>query len=144
MKRVILLSALLIFTPFLSGEYVVVKETPAFWYASMDFEGSYEQIPEKINLFMQGFQKQNLPFVALFGIYFNSPEQVKPEELKWAIGIPVPEKSIVNPPLRKSQFLYKYIAVAIHVGSYEETAKTYGKVFSYINEKGYRVVGPVF
>jgi AraC family transcriptional regulator len=69
---------------------------------------------------------------------------VKPEELKWAIGIPVLKDSVVNAPLKKAEFLFKKIAVALHVGLFETTGKTYDKVFAYMDKNGYEVAGPVF
>jgi AraC family transcriptional regulator len=146
MKKAIFLSIFLLAAPFiLAQEGVVIKDVNPFWYASMDFQGPFEQMPVKIGLFMQEFMKQKLPFGGnLFGIYFNSPAQVKPEELKWAIGIPVLKDSVVNAPLKKSEFLFKKIAVYIHVGPYEKVGESYNKVFKFVEEKGYEVAGPVF
>ncbi len=146
MRKAIFFAILLLASAFLlAQEGVVVKDVTPFWYASMDFQGPFEQIPVKVGLFMQEFMKQKLPFGGnLFGIYFNSPEQVKPEELKWAIGIPVLKDSIVNAPLKKTEFLFKTIAVALHLGPYETTGKTYDKIFAYIDKNGYKVAGPVF
>jgi effector-binding domain-containing protein len=71
-----------------------MKDVNPFWYASMDFQGPFEQMPVKIGLFMQEFMKQKLPFEGnLFGIDFNSPAQVKPEELRTEIWVPIQKKA---------------------------------------------------
>jgi AraC family transcriptional regulator len=146
MKKAIFLAILLLAASLALGQQgVVIKDATSFWYASMDFQGPFEQITVKVGLFMQEFMKQKLPFAGnLFGIYFNSPEQVKPEELKWAIAIPVLKDSVVNAPLKKIEFLFKKIAVALHVGPYETVAKTYDKVFAYLEKNGYEIAGPVY
>jgi effector-binding domain-containing protein len=146
MRKAIFFTILFLAAAFLlAQEGVVVKDVNPFWYASMDFQGPYEQISVKVGLFMQEFMKQKLPFGGnLFGIYFNSPEQVKPEELKWAIAIPVSKDSVVNAPLKKTEFLFKTVAVALHLGPYETTGKTYDKIFAYIEKNGYKIAGPAF
>ena len=146
MKKAVFLAVLLLAAPLAFAQQgVVIKDAASFWYASMDFQGPYEQVPVKIGIFIQEFMRQKLPFAGnLFGIYFNSPEQVKPEELKWAIGIPVQKDSVVNAPLKKSEFLFKKIAVCLHIGPYEKTGETYDKIFKQIEASGYEMAGPVF
>jgi effector-binding domain-containing protein len=126
-----------------AGE-VQIKDYKPFTYAYLECSGSFEQIPAKIGEFMGLFFPQQLiPAGSLFGIYFNSPDQVKPEELKWAIAFPIDSKASVKEPLKKAEFKNDKVAYYLYIGSYEKVGDVYGKVFKFIAEKGYMVAGPV-
>ena len=61
-----------------------------FTYAALECLGPYTQIPQKLGELMAEIQKQNLEMQGEPSLlYYNSPAQVKPEELKWEIGVPV-------------------------------------------------------
>jgi AraC family transcriptional regulator len=127
----------------LSGQEVVIQDTVPFTYAYLECSGSYQQIPAKIGMFMQEFFKQNLmPAGNFFGMYLNSPGQVKEEELQWRLGFPVIADSAVAAPLLKGECQATKIAVYLHVGPYEKVGDAYGKIFEFIGKNGFKAVGP--
>ena len=124
---------------------VVIKEGKPFYLAIMGFSGSYEKIPQAINTFMTEFFKQKLtPGGAMHGIYYNMPQEIKPEELKWAIGFPVGKDADVQAPLKKVECNHKEIAVYMHIGPYEKMEPSYEKILKFIESKGYKMVFPAY
>jgi effector-binding domain-containing protein len=134
---------IVLWTVFLSGQEVVIQDTTPFTYAYLECSGSYAQIPAKIGAFMPEFFKQNLmPTGNFFGMYLNAPSQVKEEELQWRLGFPVPADAAVAAPLLKGECKATKIAVYLYVGPYEKVGAAYVKVFAFIDQNGYKAVGP--
>ena len=143
-KTFCLLTVFLAMTAVLAAQEVQIKEAKPFSYAYLDCQGSYQQIPQKIGLFMQEFFKQQLvPYGEFFGLYLNSPEQVPETELRWRVGFPVDAKAEVKAPLLKDEFPFTVMAVYLYVGPYEQAASCYAKIFGFIDQNGYRVAGPI-
>jgi AraC family transcriptional regulator len=125
------------------GQEVVIQDTTPFTYSYLECSGSYKQIADKINLFMQEFFKQNLmPAGNFFGMYLNSPGQVKEEELQWRLGFPVAADSVVAAPLLKGECKATQMAVYLYVGPYEKVGDAYGKIFEFVEKDGYKAAGP--
>jgi effector-binding domain-containing protein len=111
----------------------------------MEFSGSYEQIPQAVSKLMAEFSKQGLtPVGMLHGIYYNRPQEVKPGELKWAVGFPVPKDANVLAPMKKSECNHKKIATYMHIGPYEKMDPSYNKILEFVESKGYKVVFPAY
>lgn len=126
----------------LSGQDIVIRDTTPFTYAYLECSGSYQQIPAKIAIFMQEFFKQNLmPAGNFFGLYLNSPGQVKEEELQWRLGFPIASEAAVAAPLQKGEFKFSKIAVCLYVGPYEKVGDAYGKIFQFIDQNGFKATG---
>jgi AraC family transcriptional regulator len=144
MKKTLFVFILIaLWTMSLSGQEVVIQDAAPFTYAYLECGGSYQQIPAKIGLFMQEFFKQNLmPTGNFFGMYLNSPGQVKEEELQWRLGFPVTADSAVTAPLLKGECKATKMAVYLYVGPYEKVGDAYGKIFEFIDKSGYKAVGP--
>ena len=144
MKKTIFSCILIaVLTVALSGQEVVIQDTAPFTYAYLECQGSYQQIPAKIGLFMQEFFKQNLfPTGNFFGLYLNSPGQVKEEELQWRLGFPIASAAAVAAPLQKDEFNFTKIAVCLYVGPYEKVGDAYGKIFQFIDQNGFKATGP--
>ena len=122
----------------------VIRDNTPFVYVALETVGPYEQIPAKMNELMQLLQKQNVMMLgAPLGIYYNSPDQVKPEELKWELGVPVDAMIAVQAPLKRVEFSYPKVAEIIHRGPYASSAASYVKLFAFIGDNGYAVTGPV-
>jgi AraC family transcriptional regulator len=127
----------------LHGQEVVIKDTTPFSYAYLEFKGSYEQIPDKVNEFMGAFFKQGLmPAGNFFGMYLNSPGDVKEEELVWRLGFPVAADAVVAAPLLKGECKATRIAVYLYVGPYEKVGIAYGQIMEFIDRSGYKPSGP--
>lgn len=127
-------------------QQVVIKEGESFWYAFMEFGGPFDQMEKMVQKFMGEFFKQGLAPAGPFflGIYFNDPTKVKPEELKWNLGFPVSKDTKVGDPLKKAEFKHKTVAVYLHIGPYENMDKAHEKISKYIEDKGYKIVWPVY
>jgi AraC family transcriptional regulator len=128
-----------------TGSEVVIKEGEPFCYAEMEFGGSFDQMEKSIQTFMGEFFKQGLvPAGPFIGVYFNDPKTVRPEELKWNLGFQVSTDANVQPPLKKTEFKHKTVAVYLHIGPYGNMDKAYEKIFKYVEDNGYKTIWPVY
>jgi len=128
----------------LGGQEVTIQDNTPFTYAYLECQGSYQQIPAKINEFMGIFFKQGLmPAGNFFGMYLNSPAEVKEEELQWRLAFPVAADAAVAAPLQKGESRVTKIASYMYVGPYEKVGEAYGKVFAFIEAQGYKPAGPI-
>lgn len=142
-KALLLLLAFPIMAAALPAQDVTIQDTTPFTYAYLECSGSYAQIPAKIGEFMQSFFQQGLaPLGNFFGMYLNSPAQVKEEELQWRLGFPVAADSAVAAPLLKGECKATKIASYLYVGPYEKVSDAFGKMFEYIEKNGYKASGP--
>ncbi len=124
---------------------VTITDHKSFWYATMDFQGSYKKMSENIFAFMGEFSKQELKpteFI-LMGVFYNSPTGVKEDDLRWAVGFPVPADAVVKEPLKKVEFKKKKVAVHLHTGPYEQLEQLNPKLIKYLDGKGYQIKWPV-
>ena len=127
----------------LPAQEVVIQDNAPYAYAYLECKGSYQQIPAKINEFMGAFFKQGLmPAGNFFGMYLNSPAQVKEEELLWRLGFPVAGSAPVAAPLQRGEFNFSKVAVLLYVGPYEKVSEDYGKIMAFIEKSGYKPAGP--
>jgi len=126
------------------GDEVKVQANTPFTYACLECSGSYQQIPAKIGEFIGEFFKQGLmPAGAMFGLYLNSPVQVKSEaELQWQVGFPVKADALVAAPLKKAEYNYGQVAYYLYKGPVEKVAESYGKIMQFLEANGYKVTGP--
>lgn len=156
MKRAILILALLMIISTLiafaignqqgisSQADVSVKEVTPFVYVCISHKGPYSEIESVIGQLIMSSQSQNIyPGGPLFGIYHNSPDQVKPEELEWEVGFPITPQAMPQAPLEKKQWNFTQVASAIHTGSYEKTGETIAKIYEWMEANGYTQTGPL-
>jgi len=142
-KTLFLMVTLSLMTTLLPAQEVVIQDTTPFTYAYLECSGSYAQIPAKIGVFMQSFFQQGLaPIGNFFGMYLNSPAQVKEEELQWRLGFPVAADAAVAAPLLKGECQATQIAVYLYVGPYDKVSDAYVKIFTFIDQNGYKAAGP--
>jgi AraC family transcriptional regulator len=126
-------------------QQVTIKEGQQYTLAIQESNGSYLKMTQKVTEFINEFFKQGLtPTGPLYGIYFNSPENIEVEEIRWAIGFPIDKDTAVKEPLKKMDLSYPKAAVYLHVGPYDKLPESYKKVFQYIKDNGYKIVYPVF
>ncbi len=128
-----------------ADEGIFLKDLTSFHYAFMEFTGSYKNYENSFNTFMKEFFSQKLtPIGPPIGVYYNSPNIVKEEELKWAIAFPVKKEAEVKSPLKKALFKTCKVASILHIGPYDQLAKSYDVVMKYIKRNGYKVIWPTF
>lgn len=126
-------------------EVPVVKEVSGFWYAYMDFTGPYSNMEKEINTFMGEFFKQGLiPAGPAVSVYYNSPNKVKPEELKWAFGFTVTKDAPVKDPIKRVELKTKKAVVYLHIGPYEDLPKAAAKAVKFVETNGYEIAWPTY
>jgi AraC family transcriptional regulator len=115
-----------------------------FTYAALECQGPYTLIPQKLGELMAETQKQNLEM--LDGpslLYYNSPAQVKPEELKWDVCVPLHPLEKVAAPLKKGEYKYPLVAELVYKGPYAAVSSAYPALMQFIAKNGYTVSGPI-
>lgn len=125
-------------------KFASVKEVSPFSYCCIPHKGPFTEIEGIIGQLMQAIQEQKIaPAGPMIGVYYISPDMVKPEGLLWEMGFPVSPKVEVQPPLEKKEWKFTLVVSAIHKGAYEETGKTYNKMFEWMKENKLTPAGPV-
>ena len=121
-----------------------IRETgESFYYASLAVTGPYSQMPTKVTELMTEVGKQGLETTYPMAFYFNSPDQVPPEELSWALAVQVPESTEVKPPLELGRFHYDKVAEILWRGPYTALGQAYNVLMPFIAKQGFSVCGPV-
>ena len=121
-----------------------VQQVEAFAYVCLPQKGTFDKIQDTIGSLLQEMQAQNIvPAGPLMGIYFNSPEQVKPENLQWEIGFPVTAQALIQPPLQKKEWNFNQVVVSLHQGAYEKAGETILKMMEWMEANGYSPAGPI-
>lgn len=123
---------------------VTTQEVSPFTYCCISHKGPFTEIEQIIGQVISAMQSQNvMPGGPMIGVYHNSPEQVKPEDLEWEIGFPITPQAFVQSPLEKKQWEFTLVATTIHTGPYEETGESYGRIFEWMEANQYAQTGPV-
>ncbi len=125
-------------------EFASVKEVSPFSYCCIPHKGPFTEIEGVVTQLTHAIQEQKIaPAGPMIGVYYNSPEMVKPEELMWEIGFPVSAQVEVKAPLEKKEWKFTHVVSALHKGPYEETGKTYIKMFEWMQANKLMLAGPV-
>jgi effector-binding domain-containing protein len=120
-----------------------IRAVAPFVYAYLEYRGSYVQIPAKVQEFMTEFFKQKLtPNGMFFAMYLNSPAMVKEEDLQWRLGFPVAADAPVAAPLQKGEYNFTQVVYYLYIGPYDKVEYAYGKIASFMDQKGYKAAGP--
>ena len=115
-----------------------------FTYAALECLGPYTLIPQKLGELMAEVQKQNLEMQGEPSLlYYNSPAQVKPEELKWDVCVPLHPLEKVAAPLKKGEYKYPLVADFMYKGPYASVSSAYPALMQFIARNGYTVSGPI-
>ncbi len=123
---------------------VQIKEVSPFSYVYVAHKGPYTDIEHVIGKLMEAIQSQNIfPAGPMIGVYYNSPEEVKPEELEWEIGFPISAQVNVTEPLKKKVWNFTSVVSSVHKGAYEETGQTIARMSEWMQEKGLIQAGPL-
>ncbi|MCU0285590.1 MAG: GyrI-like domain-containing protein [Acidobacteria bacterium] len=148
MKKIIC-AALFIFMGLLSFTQETIqnpsiKEVESAWYAYMEFTGPYNDMQKMINDFLGQFFSQGLfPAGPAATLYLNSPQEVKPEELKWTFGFIVTPESAPKEPIKKMELKKHLSVVYLHKGPYDKLPQAYEIALKFIKDNGYNIAGPI-
>jgi len=122
-----------------------VKTTEAMTVAQMAKMGPYTGTGEAVGALMKWIADMKItPAGAPFGLFIDDPAKVKPESLKWAVCVGVPDgtKADKKAGIAVVKMTPQMIASTIHVGSYASVGETYGKLMTWIADNKYEVAGP--
>ncbi len=124
-------------------KFASVKEVSPFSYCCIPHKGPFTEIEGVIMQLMKAIQEQKIaPAGPMIGVYYKGPDEVKPEELEWEMGFPTSSNVEVKAPLEKKEWKSTLVVSAIHKGAYEETPKTYSKMFEWMKENRLMPAGP--
>lgn len=137
--------SLMVFTEEPAPSAPVVKEVGGEWLAYIDYTGPYSDMQKQINAFISEFFGQGLiPMGTSLSLYYNSPENTKPEELKWAFGFIVSPDCSPKAPIKKMELKKQLAVVYLHKGPYENLSKSYELAWKFLKDKGYKEVWPFY
>lgn len=126
------------------GKEPAINGSASFWFASMKFKGSFDQIGEKMNLFLDEFAKQGLkaegPPVS---IVHSCPRKVEEKDLVWELGYPVKKGTKAKRPLTVHNVRIPQMATYLHVGPYEKLKETHEEIWESLQKQGYGRKTPV-
>ena len=127
------------------GPEISVKRVESLTVAYASHQGSYEALPKVFQEVMAWIQQEGLQVAGPpMGIYYNDPQTVAPEDLRWEVQWPiVPLKGKEG----KGEIKIKTtkpieVAFTIHRGPYDQVGKSYDRLKKWIGENGYRISGP--
>jgi AraC family transcriptional regulator len=79
----------------------------------------------------------------IVGIYYDDPDMVAAENLKSEIGVVVPDGFEPDSGYKIQEVPSRRVVYAILKGPYEEIAQEYDHIQEWIEDKEYKVIGPV-
>lgn len=121
-----------------------VKEIAPFFYVCVPHKGSFADVEKVIAILMPSIRSQNITAAGpMLGVYYNSPETTKAEDLVWEIGFPVQPQVMPQMPLEKKQWNMTTVVTGLHLGPYDEAGKTINKMRDWMKGNGYIPLGPV-
>jgi len=132
------------------SEITVVELSPQ-QVLGMRRKGAYREIPVMFPrifefIFSKNIQIAGYPTFLCHEITFEEAEKADKEE-NADIEVIVPVAGAIESPDNEEIQLYELpggkMAIIIHKGPYEECAPTYEKLFSWIEEQGKKIVGPI-
>jgi effector-binding domain-containing protein len=125
---------------------VRLVKTEPFSYAALEMTGSYAQHGTAFQNLYQEAGKQGLPMnAAAFGVYWNSPQNTAEADLKWEIGLVVPDTQKVAAPLKLKKWEFPQSASITYQGGFDSPSlgKAYQALFDWMGKNGYHVAGPM-
>ena len=118
-------------------------ETTSFSYVCLPHKGDYKDHEMVIGKLMEAIQAHGItPEGPMFGIYYNSPQKTKPEDLSWEIGFQVAAVTNVKEPLVLKKWEFTKVAKTMHLGPYEKVGEIFPAIFKWIAENKLTPAGP--
>ncbi len=121
-----------------------IEDIAPFSYVCISHKGPFSDMEKVIGLLLSSMQSQNIRMTgAMFGIFYNSPQTVRPEELIWEVGFPVDPETIPQRPLEKKLWNFAHVVVGLHIGPYSENSQTTGRMMEWMRVNNFVADGPV-
>jgi DNA gyrase inhibitor GyrI len=128
------------------ADTVRLQKTEPFHYFAIEMTGSYTQHGTAFPTLYQEAQKQGLPTnSASFGVYWNNPQNTAEADLKWEVGIAMPDTQKVAAPLKLKKWEFPMSASVTYHGGFgsEAMGSAYQALFGWMGKNGYRPAGPI-
>jgi effector-binding domain-containing protein len=123
---------------------IEVKNIDETQVAYVPAKGSYEQLPELFGEVVGYVMKEGLQITEPpYGIFFNSPMEVPPQELQFEIGIPFIGEADGEGRVKIKKVPAHQVASTVYKGPYGQAAQVYQALIEYTTMNGYQIVGPV-
>ncbi|MGD8535584.1 MAG: GyrI-like domain-containing protein, partial [Candidatus Aminicenantes bacterium] len=121
-----------------------IEEIAPFSYVCISHKGPLSDMEKVVGTLLSSMKSQNIRMTGtLFGVYYNSPQTVRPEELIWEVGFPVDPGAIPQRPLEKKLWNYTNVLVGLHVGPYGQRSQTIDRMREWMRVNNYVADGPV-
>ena len=121
-----------------------IEDITPFSYVCISHKGPFSDMEKVIGMLQSSMQSQNIRMTgSLFGVYYNSPQTVRPEELIWEVGFPVDPGAIPQRPLEKKLWNFTNVLVGLHVGPYSQRSQTIDRMREWMRMNNYVSDGPV-
>jgi effector-binding domain-containing protein len=118
-----------------------IKDTQV---AFMRYKGGYEKIPELIAETVQWVTDKGLNMTGMiYGAYFNSPEDVPPEQLRYEIGASFEGNAEDEGKVMVKIIPEHSVIATLHKGPYTEVGPVIRELAGYADKNGYDIIGPV-
>lgn len=122
---------------------IEVKTVNEMQVAYIPYTGPFEVLPQLLGEVVQWVMDKGLQMTGMpFGLYYNSPLEVPPEELKWETGIPFRGEAQEEGKIKIKKIPSQLVISAIHKGPYDQVAEVYAAVMEYAFKNGYEIAGP--
>lgn len=121
-----------------------IEDITPFSYVCISHKGPFSDMEKVIGMLLSSMQSQNIRMTGtMFGVYYNSPQTVRPEELIWEVGFPVDPEAIPQRPLEKKLWNFTNVLVGLHIGPYGEKSQTIDRMREWMRVNNYVSDGPV-
>jgi Transcriptional regulator, effector-binding domain/component len=118
-----------------------IKDTQV---AFMRYKGGYDKIPELIEETVQWVTDKELNMTGMiYGAYFNRPEDVPPEQLRYEIGASFEGSADDEGKVMIKTIPEHTVVATLHKGPYTEVGPVIQGLAEYADENGYDIIGPV-
>lgn len=122
---------------------IEVKTVDEMQVAYIPYTGPFEVLPQLLGEVVGWVMSKGLDMTGMpFGLYYNIPLEVPPEELKWETGIPFRGEADEEGKIKIKKIPEHLVVSAIHKGPYDQVAGVYGAIMEYVFKNGYQIAGP--
>lgn len=123
---------------------IVEKKLGKRQVAYISYKGSFEEIPvlmgEVVGFIMaKGLQMMGPPF----GVFYNSPQEVAIEDLKYEVALPFAGEAEEEGRVKIKTLPEQMVLSAIYKGPYSECGTAIGAIAQYAYKNGYEIIGPL-
>jgi effector-binding domain-containing protein len=126
---------------------ILLKRTEPRSVAAMRHTGPFDEIPatvmELIGLVAEGGYDMTGPLMV---VYYDSPEEVAAEKLRWEVWMPVaypgPMKKVEEDMMGFRHIDPMFVAYTYHVGPYDGLPEAYRVLTDWAEHNKYKIVAP--